>query len=167
MHSDIRRLLPVLITSLFMTSALAAESDSGKKQVGLWEISCGPVVDNKRNCSMAQHLTNTQTKQFVARMEVAFSSADKPPIAVFTAPLGINLQAGVEFQVGQTPVLKLPLKTCLAEGCRTAVLLGAQIVQGIQGGQPMRFTYTGLNGKRYDVPFFNKGFTEALQAIRP
>ena len=80
-------------------------------------------------------------------------------------PLGLDLVAGVTLRIDGQPWTKVPVRTCLADGCVAGLLLGEEDVSRLKRGARMGVLIQALDGRVIAWPVTLSGFTSAYDQL--
>jgi invasion protein IalB len=160
---------PVAKASAEPVPAGAATTD---KPGALWGKSCEPAPDGKQTCAIIQNIviTDKNTNQSLRALAVAVGympgGGDKLRMAL-TVPLGINLPAGVGFQIDDGQSNTLPIETCIADGCHIIMSIDAGGRDSLVKSKLIKITYQLVNGQKMALPIELTGFGDALAQLAP
>jgi invasion protein IalB len=80
-------------------------------------------------------------------------------------PLGLDLVAGVTLRIDGQPWTKVPVRTCLADGCIAGLLLAEDDVVRLKRGGRMGVVIQALDGRAIAWPVTLSGFTSAYDQL--
>jgi invasion protein IalB len=80
-------------------------------------------------------------------------------------PLGLDLVAGVTLRIDGEPWTKIPVRTCLAEGCVAGLLLADEDISRLKRGGRMGVVIQALDGRAIAWPVTLSGFTAAYDQL--
>ncbi len=80
-------------------------------------------------------------------------------------PLGLDLVAGVTLRIDGQPWTKVPVRTCLADGCIAGLLLAEDDLVRLKRGGRMGVVIQALDGRAIAWPVTLSGFTSAYDQL--
>jgi invasion protein IalB len=80
-------------------------------------------------------------------------------------PLGLDLIAGVTLRIDGQPWTKVPVRTCLADGCFAGFLLAEEDVTRLKRGGRMGVVIQALDGRTIAWPVTLSGFAAAYDQL--
>jgi invasion protein IalB len=155
------------------TKAPAAPVEAAKTETpaALWGKSCDAGPDGKQTCVFVQNAIitdkNTGNSQRALSVAVGYLPGDAKLRMALTVPLGINLPAGVGFQVDEGQGSTLPVDTCLADGCHLIMMIDAGGRDSLVKSKMIKITYQLANGQKMALPIELAGFGDALAQLSP
>jgi len=129
------------------------------EQHGSWIFECSPT-DQIEFCTMQQVLSNSETKEVLLGVTIAFHPVNGELLMVAMAPLGVDLPVGVGMRIDQGQQMAAPYTNCTQPGCRATAPLSDELVAAMKGGNTMLISYS-FRGQRFDAPVSLTGFTAA------
>jgi len=118
-------------------------------------------------CQITQILNEKGSNQPVMQVAVGYLPDTEHPVGAFTLPLGIWLPPGLQLQVDSGKTGRVPVDTCGQGGCRAGVELDAQFLASMKKGSALNVTFGGAGRQPVTVPVSLKGFTAALDSLKP
>ena len=102
------------------------------------------------------------------QVNIAYIPEREEPVMSIVLPLGVGLQGGVKFQLGDADenTNVMGYSHCIQDGCYVNQLLSDEAIQRITDVESGSVTFVTLLGEAIDVPFSPQGFVEALAALR-
>jgi invasion protein IalB len=149
----------------------AAPATDTAKPGELWGKSCEKGADGKQTCAIIQNvvITDKKTDQSLRALAVAvgYSPGDTKLRMALTIPLGVNLPAGVGFQIDDATSNTLPVETCLADGCHLFMTIDAGGRDSLVKSNMIKVSYQLTNGQKLVLPIELTGFGDALAQLGP
>jgi invasion protein IalB len=161
------------ILNIAATVALAqspAENNANISEINYqdWTVRCGQVEGTGRSCVMAQLVQLEESGEWLMQVNIAYIPEREEPVMSIVLPLGVGLQGGVKFQLGDADenTNVMGYSHCIQDGCYVNQLLSDEAIQRITDVESGSVTFVTLLGEAIDVPFSPQGFVEALAALR-
>lgn len=153
----------VAAAAMFNASAFAAKTGDVFDE---WKIQCEkPEGATQEICHAFQLIVPKESEQRILHVAIGFPPDQPDPIAIFTTPLGVALQAGVQIKVDDKEPKGIAYNVCNNNGCQAAVKLDAASIDEFKMGNTMTVTFGNLKRQGLNVPVSLKGLTAALKAI--
>jgi len=159
-----RRISLLAALMLCVSGALAQNNSISSTTVedyGDWKLEC--TVDGN-NCRLYQRTAYTDTDRQISLTSISAKEDDYN--MTFSLPLGVKINAPVDFKLNDRRAKKLKIDYCLNTGCFAAVELNGRLIKKIkkadEGGA---IEMTTWNGKPFTVPFSTNGFAEGMEAL--
>jgi len=149
--------------AIFLSNAYAAKAGDVFDD---WKIACEkPEGAAAEVCHAFQLITPKDSTQRVLHIAVGYPPNQPDPIAIFTTPLGVALQAGVSIKIDENQAKGIAYNVCNNNGCQAAVKLDKESLNEMKMGQKMTVTFGNLKRQGLNVPVSLKGLTAALKAV--
>lgn len=136
----------------------------------VWGKSCQTGPDGKLGCVEVQNVVVTDKKTNASAraltVTVGYVPADEKLRMALTLPLGINLPAGVGFQIDQSNPNTLPIETCLADGCHIVMVIDDSGRESLLKSKIIQVSYQLANGQKMVLPIDLAGFGDALAQLK-
>jgi len=153
----------VAAAAMFNTSAYAVKTGDVFDD---WKIQCEkPEGAAAEICHAFQQVTAKESDQRVLHVAIGYPPNQTEPIAIFTTPLGVALQAGVQVKVDEKAAKGIAFNVCNGNGCQAAVKLDAASLEEIKMGNTLTVTFGNLKRQGLNVPISLKGLTAALASL--
>jgi len=153
----------VVVAAVFTTGAMAAKTGDVFDD---WKIQCDqPEGQPKEICHTFQLVTVKDSDQRVLHVAIGYPPNQPDPIAIFTTPLGVALQPGVQIKIDDKQPKGVAFNVCNKNGCQAAVKLDAASLEEFKMGTKMVVTFGNLKRQGLNVPISLKGLTAALKSI--
>ncbi|SUO97614.1 invasion associated locus B family protein [Suttonella ornithocola] len=152
--------LKLLTIAAIATTSLAATAavKQGQK-FGDFEGVC-----QGKECAVAQIFKNAENTPVGRIVLQKMPQAGNNPVAIFTLPLGVNLQAGVGLAIDTKEVARVPFDFCDQGGCNVAVPLQGDLLKKIKAGNKLQVA-AFVGDKQQTIEFSLKGITSAINAL--
>ncbi len=143
----------------------------GVEQFKDWIKECekmkGPEGKEIELCQISQTLTNTEINQPMLKVAAGYVPGKKDAVLIITLPLGIILPPGIQLTVGEGKAAKVPVTTCLPQGCQAGAQLDKEFTERLKKGNKLIVTFLGPDGKQINAPISLSGFTAGLDSMKP
>jgi invasion protein IalB len=142
-------------------AAPAAPPKPEVKVVEDWTVRCYPV-QSVSPCDMYQEQGNSQTRQRVLSISIAFAPSVNRHLMVINVPLEVAIPKGVVMQTDTytSPVLKY--RMCTREGCFVQMPVENALVEALaRASGSGKINLVGDDGRKVALPFSLKGFSAA------
>lgn len=158
------------------SAAPAAEKTAQKLPEGMeqfkdWIKECEKLKDPEGKeielCQISQTLTNTEINQPMLKVAAGYVPGKEDAVMIITLPLGVILPPGVQLTVGEGKAARVPITTCLPQGCQAGVQLDKEFTARLKKGSKMIVTFLGPDGKQINAPISLSGFTAGIDSIKP
>ncbi len=127
----------------------------------------GPEGKEIELCQISQTLTNTEINQPMLKVAAGYVPGKKDAVLIITLPLGIILPPGIQLTVGEGKAAKVPVTTCLPQGCQAGAQLDKEFTERLKKGNKLIVTFLGPDGKQINAPISLSGFTAGLDSMKP
>jgi invasion protein IalB len=149
-------------------AAPAAPAPPGQPEVksfGDWSVRCFPV-QSASPCDMFQEQDDTQSKQRMLALSIAYDPHVDRHVMQIAVPLGVAVPPGVIVHTDKYSSPALPYRRCDRGGCYVELLTdGAMIDQLSHGGDGAVVKITADDGKKYDIKISLNGFSAAHDSM--
>lgn len=135
------------------------------KTFGDWVYTCLTFPDGKIRCSIAQTLSNSQTKKPVFQWRIA-QDEKSGFVGIWQTPTGVLVNHGIVLDVGTPKPITIPFEYCAPGGCEAVGNLAADFVATLAKAQKATATLFGRDGKGITYPFSVKGLSAGLAALK-
>jgi invasion protein IalB len=134
------------------------------KEFGDWTVRCYPVT-SPSPCEMIELRVAKKTGQRILGFLIAYVPARDAHVVQVSVPLGVALANGlmIDSDTYKSPVLKF--RRCDQLGCYIEAAMGNDVIGTLGKATKAQVTVISVDGKRYNLVFSLKGFTEAHQAL--
>lgn len=134
------------------------------KEFGDWTVRCYPVK-SASPCEMLELRVAKKTGQRILGVMLAYVPGRDANVLQVSVPLGVALANGVVINADtyKSPVLKF--RRCDQLGCYVETAMGNDVVGNLAKATKAEATIVSVEGKRYNLVFSLKGFTEARQSL--
>ncbi len=143
----------------------------GVEQFKDWIKECekmkGPEGKEIELCQISQTLTNTEINQPMLKVAAGYVPGKKDAVMIITLPLGVILPPGVQLTVGEGKAARVPITTCLPQGCQAGAQLDKEFTERLKKGKKLIVTFLGPDGKQINAPISLSGFTAGLDSMKP
>ncbi len=127
----------------------------------------GPEGKEIELCQISQTLTNTEINQPMLKVAAGYVPGKKDAVMIITLPLGVILPPGVQLTVGEGKAARVPITTCLPQGCQAGAQLDKEFTERLKKGKKLIVTFLGPDGKQINAPISLSGFTAGLDSMKP
>ena len=135
-----------------------------------WGKSCQTGPDGKLGCVEVQNVIVTDKKTNASAraltVTIGYVTTDEKLRMALTLPLGINLPAGVGFQIDAGNANTLPVETCLADGCHIVMVIDDSGRESLLKSKMIQVSYELANGQKMALPIDLAGFGDALAQLK-
>jgi invasion protein IalB len=149
-------------------AAPAAPAPPGQPEVksfGDWSVRCFPV-QSASPCDMFQEQDDTQSKQRMLALSIAYDPHVDRHVMQIAVPLGVAVPPGVIVHTDKYSSPALPYRRCDRGGCYVELLTdGSMIDQLSHGGDGAVVKITADDGKKYDIKISLNGFSAAHDSM--
>ncbi|WP_227814531.1 invasion associated locus B family protein [Nitrogeniibacter aestuarii] len=153
----------IAAATLFTSGAFAAKSGDTFDD---WKIECEKQEGAPAElCHAFQLVTMKDSDKRVLHVAIGYPPDQPDPIAIFTTPLGVALQAGVQIKIDDKEPKGIAFNVCNNNGCQAAVKLDAASLEELKMGNAMTVTFGNLKRQGLNVPVSLKGLTAALKSV--
>ena len=165
---------PVLFRSLlaamlvFSAPSVLAAPVSGTefkdRTVGCEDV--GEEGSKTHVCHLYQIFTAGENKRPLLRVAVTYLPGEEKPYLVLTMPLGMALPPGVQLQIDDGEKQRIPVNTCLPDGCRAGGNMADAMIDALKKGSTLKISFADMNLKTATVPVSLSGFTAGLASLK-
>lgn len=158
---------PVSVACAYAQEAQAeAEADPAPQSTAPnWLVTCSnQMAATKLDCSMSQSVVLAANG---ARLMTAIvQPTDVGHELTLVLPFGLDLQAGVQLVVDQTDWQKLPISTCEAGACYSAVPLDAAAISKLSKATTLDVKLINRQGEEVTLSLTLAGFTASSELMK-
>ncbi|MCB1736114.1 MAG: invasion associated locus B family protein [Gammaproteobacteria bacterium] len=162
----IRSLLAAM--ALFSSHSVFAAPENGAKFKD-WTVACEEVGEEGKKtqvCHLFQIFTAGEKKRPLLRVAVTYLPGEDSPYLVLTMPLGMALPPGVQLQIDDGEKQRIPVNTCLPDGCRAGGNMADAMIDALKKGSTLKISFADMNLKTATVPVSLSGFTAGLASLK-
>lgn len=156
---------PISTAPASPNGAAAAPRPNGPETVKLfedWRVACPTAKD--QSCAMRQGVLDATSHKEMARLEIFRDhGAD---VLLVTLPFNVLLEPGMAYGFDEDKPVLVPFETCTNIGCVSRAPFTGELADGFIKAREARILFAGLDAKPVGLPFFKKGFDEALADYR-
>ncbi len=140
--------------------------ETTKKQFQDWIYQCGGEGLNDDQCYIMQNIFIQDSDLRLLGVAVGYLGPDDSPWFFFTLPLGIYLPAGMVFNIDGGNENKLPIRVCLADGCKSSIGLDKKLLNALKKGNKVKVAFLdGNSQKQITVEVSLAGFSRGFAAL--
>lgn len=170
--SFFRKILAAFTATSFAfanSAAFAQTAPANGTQYGDWRLACQATAVNQTSCAIAQTLSTTEQKRFLAEVTLQFLEFDGENriIMAVSTPTNMLLPAQPGYRVGKSgETLPLAWRTCNAQFCTASRLLEDTEVSALRNGLSFVLGYQPINQKEplvFEISL--KGVSAGLNAL--
>lgn len=129
-----------------------------------WLLTC-QEPDEERACQFAPASAETSGEAQVG-LAIVSAPEDDGLVAIFRAPLGVLLSAGITLRIDDREIGQLAFQTCEADGCVAPARLEGALASGMRRGAVLEAELVKRDGATSRTRFSLMGVTSGLQAMR-
>lgn len=133
-----------------------------------WTVYCEDFEEDGetfRACEMLQRVTVEDSGEVIMEVVVGYMPDRGMPMALFSVPLGIRLQPGLELQVDNNEPVRIAVDICGEDGCMASMLFDEDMLRQFRMGTDGTVTIRDARNQSFDLPISMMGFTAALERI--
>ena len=133
-----------------------------------WTVYCEDFQEDGetfRACEMLQRVTVEDSGEVIMEVVVGYMPDRGMPMALFSVPLGIRLQPGLELQVDNNEPVRIAVDICGEDGCMASMLFDEDMLRQFRMGTDGTVTIRDARNQSFDLPISMMGFTAALERI--
>jgi invasion protein IalB len=129
-----------------------------------WTVRCFPGK-SATPCQMIELRVAKKSGQRVLSVLLAYAPSNNATLLQISVPLGVSLQNGlvINSDTWKSPPLKF--RRCDQGGCYIESAVGDDVVEQLAKATNGKMQVVAFDGKRIDLAFSLKGFTEARSAM--
>ena len=155
----------ILLLSIGLVSNAQAKPENGKKFKD-WTVVCEKMPSTgEKICNIFQNVTNDK-KKVVLQVAIGYRPGSSEVQALFTLPLGILLQPGIEFKGGTAKAVRIPFSVCVKNGCVAITKLESATVKGMKAGDKGSVKFAAAQKQILEIPVSLSGFTAAFNSLK-
>ncbi|TVO76709.1 MAG: invasion associated locus B family protein [Sedimenticola selenatireducens] len=165
-------ILVLVLVALLLPFPIMAEGETAEQgkieNFDNWGRRCDtPKEGGDDVCFLFQQLNIKENNQVILFITVGYPPKGTSPVMVFTTPLGVALEAGVQMQIGESgQMTKAIYKICVANGCRASLLLDEATLEAMETGETMFVAFGNAQGKGIKLAVSLKGFKAANDSLK-
>lgn len=159
-------LLAVIAAIAAPTAAMAANPGPNPVEGGAsafhsteWRVECGNN-GNALDCQTVNRVIQENGAQLVS-ITIHPHAKSQSAFAIVQVPLGIPLETPVQLSIDAGQTLRLPFKTCLAEGCIAAAPLSEDVLAAALKGKWLRLSFAVKDTRNLTITVPLSGFVVA------
>ena len=146
-------------------AAPAAPGQPEVKNFGDWAVRCFPV-QSASPCDMFQEQDDSQSKQRMLALSIAYDPHADRHVMQIAVPLGVAVAPGVIVHTDKYSSPALPYRRCDRGGCYVELLTDSTMVDQLShGGDGATVKITADDGKKYDIKVSLNGFAAAHDSM--
>lgn len=155
---------PGIPMSAYSQETTAAAEPAPQGTATNWLVTCSNQMDAARlDCSMSQSVVLAANG---ARLTtVIVQPTDVGYDLTLILPFGLDLQAGVQLVIDQVDWQKLPISTCEAGACYSAISLDAAAITKLSEGTALDVQLINRQGEAVTLGLTLAGFTASLELM--
>ena len=134
------------------------------KDYGDWTVRCFPG-NSPTPCQMVQLRIVEKTKQRILGVLLAYVPGRDANLMEFSVPLGVALQNGLVIDTNTYKSGVLKFTRCDQQGCYVEGAVGGDVLDSMARATAAKVQVVSMNGKRYQLVFSTKGFSEARRVM--
>lgn len=134
------------------------------KDFGDWTVRCFPG-NSPTPCQMVQLRIVQKTNQRILGVLLAYVPSKDASLMEFSVPLGVALQNGLVIDTNTYKSGVLKFTRCDQQGCYVEGAVAADVLDAMARATSAKVQIVSMNGKKYQLVFSTKGFTEARRAM--
>jgi invasion protein IalB len=134
-----------------------------------WTVTCRDGRDPKDKRVCVGELQISQTSNNVRNVIFAWSMGLNPagaPVAILRVPPGVLIAPGIDLKLAAGQPRKIPFTLCEPNRCEAALVMDEAFVRDAESGVAAEATIYASDGRGLKFSIVNKGFKQALAAIR-
>lgn len=136
-----------------------------------WSVRCEDVqqqggAGQAEVCEMVQQVSTEETDETVMEVAVAYVPERDLPVALFTVPLGIRIQPGLQLQVNDNEPVRVAVEICGQEGCMASMAFDEDMLAQFRNGTSGTVRIRDPRDQVHELPISMMGFTAALRRLR-
>ena len=136
------------------------------KQFGDWMVRCYPV-NSPSPCDMFELLANKANHQRILSISIAYIPSSDKHVIQIAVPLGVMIQKHLTMATDAYTSPELHYRRCDRSGCYVEMLVQNDAINALSSaGGPGKITIYAAGGRRFDIPFSIKGFSDAHGAMQ-
>lgn len=132
-----------------------------------WTKQCVKSPEGKDVCFVQQFVTAMPQNAILLKVTFSFLGAEGHPRLQITAPLGVQLPAGLKIQIDSAQVMALPYQVCDSSGCMAIAELDMDALSRFRDGKTLNVQFLKIDQKPMTLPVVLGGLANALKSIAP
>lgn len=158
-------LIFISLVSFTLAGNVQAKPENGKKFKD-WTVVCEKIPSSGEEiCNIFQNVTNDK-KKVVLQVAIGYRPGSSEPQALFTLPLGVLLQPGIEFKGGNAEAARIPFSVCVKNGCVAIAKLEPATIKGMKTGDKGSVKFAAAQKQIIEIPVSLSGFTAAFNSLK-
>jgi invasion protein IalB len=151
----------IVATSTLAAGGLPGGASSLTESYGDWAVACTTADEGaaKVGCAISQQQATQQGERFLS-IELHLDADSAQGILIL--PFGLNVGAGVRFQVDDGAPTERPFRTCLPVGCVVELRLDAATLDAFRAGKAFDVVAQADKGGDATFAISLKGVADAL-----
>ena len=151
---------------LFAAAAPAVAQVAEGQAFGDWVARCvTPPGATRHQCSLQHRVIAKEPKRQLLNVTVGFFGKERTPGALFHAPIGVYLPAGLTLSIPGAQVVRIVYDICTPQVCRAPVTLTPELVAAMKKAGKGDVTIQDSRRKPLKLPLSLKGFTAGYDAL--
>lgn len=148
------------------TGARQPMAPTDTKQFGDWMVRCYPV-SSPSPCDMFELLANKANHQRILSISIAYIPTTDKHVIQIAVPLGVLISKHLTMSSDSYTSPELHYRRCDRAGCYVEMLVQNDAINALNTatGSGKITIYAG-GGRRFDIPFSTKGFSDAHGAMQ-
>lgn len=141
----------------------AAKVTAKQEQATGWVLQCGR---NEKRCYIQQYIFAPESNMRFVGLSVGYFGPKENPRLLFSLPLGVLLAPGMGFDIDAGQKTKLPIRVCIAAGCKADMPLDKTLLTRLKQGKQMNLFFANAAAKKtIKVRMTLQGFAKAYAAL--
>jgi len=155
-----------LLSSLLLIQFSYAQDAENNVVTNKWTLQCPKQAEGKpTQCFTMTTLRSPQNKNYFASVAISKPVAEQLPTMQITTPLGVMLNQGINIQVGQSKVNKVPYNFCIAAGCITTANVADDIMVSLNSSDQLALQFVLIGKRAANVNLDLKGFSDVYASM--
>ena len=144
-----------------------ADKETTNKQFQDWIYQCGGEGLKDDQCFIMQNIFIQESGLKLLGVAAGYLGADDSPWLFFILPLGVDLPAGMVFNVDGGEEIKTPIRICMPDGCKASITLDKKLIWALKKGKQAKVAFLdGNTQKQITVGVSLAGFSRGFGALR-
>jgi invasion protein IalB len=164
----LRSLVPaaILLVAVWVGTQNAAAQGAVKSVYGDWQVRCeSPSGGQENQCALVQSVTAEDRPDVGLTIVVVKNADHKSPVLRVVAPMGVMLPSGLGLKIDEVDVGRVGFVRCLPNGCVAEVVMDADLLEKLRGGQTATFIIFLAPEKGLGFPINLNGFGEGVDGL--
>ena len=143
-----------------------ADKETTNKQFQDWIYQCGGEGLKDEQCFIMQNIFIQESGLKLLGVAAGYLGADDSPWLFFILPLGVDLPAGMVFNVDGGEEIKAPIRICMPDGCKASVSLDKKLLNALKKGNKAKVAFIdGNTQKQIIVEISLAGFSRGFAVL--